>query len=197
MPTGQQQPPPPVLDLSRRDERALSMRVTGVPLERIASTFGWTPEQAHDAIERALVRVTVDRNPDGVRHQRNLTSRRLDGLLEAIWPQATDTTGHPVIQQNAIKTALNVIDRQSNLFGTNAPKETIVTHNVGPDQVAATIERLFEARSGVVEADILGIAAAPHEHETAVSQAGADVLGDITDPSKIIDAEIVVEDEPF
>jgi len=185
----------PILDLSRRDERALSMKVSGVSLERIATTFGWTPEQAHDAIERALVRVTVDRNPEGVRYQRGLTERRLDGLLESIWPSATDPTGHPIIQQGAIKIALNVIDRQANLHGTNAPKETIVTHNVGPDQVAATIERLFAARSGVIEADILGITATPHEHETAVSQTGADVLGDITDPSKIIDAEILAEDD--
>lgn len=155
------QPPDPVLDLSRRDERALSMRVAGIPLERVAATFGWTPEQAHEAVERALIRVTVDRNPDGVRHQRNLTQRRLDGLLESIWPSATDPTGHPIIQQGAIKTALSVIDRQTNLFGTNAPKESIVTHNVGPDQVAATIERLFAARSGVIEADVLGIEAPP------------------------------------
>ena len=153
-------PEPPILDLSRRDERALGMRVSGIPIERVAATFGWTPEQAQEAVERALVRVTVDRNPEGVAHQRGLTQRRLDGLLEAVWPSATDPTGHPIIQQGAIKTALNVIDRQSNLFGTNAPKESIVTHNVGPDQVAATIERLFAARSGVIEADVLGIESA-------------------------------------
>jgi hypothetical protein len=172
--TVQPQPHEPVLDLSRRDERALSMRVAGIPIERVAATFGWTPEQAQEAVERALVRVTVDRNPEGVKHQRNLTQRRLDGLLEAIYPSATDPTGHPIIQQNAIRTALSVIDRQTNLFGTNAPKETVVTHNVGPDQVAATIERLFAARSGVVEADVLG----------AIEGSGPE----------IIDAE-VVEDE--
>jgi hypothetical protein len=151
----------PVLDLTRRDERALGMRTAGIPIERVAATFGWTPEQAHEAIERALVRVTVDRNPEGVKHQRNLTQRRLDGLLEAVWPSATDPTGHPIIQQNAVNTALKVIDRQTALFGTNAPKETVVTHNVGPDQVAATIERLFAARSGVIEADVLGAIEAP------------------------------------
>lgn len=165
----------PVLDLSRRDERALSMRVAGIPIERVAATFGWTPEQAHEAVERALIRVTIDRDQEGVRHQRNLTQRRLDGLLEAIWPSATDPNGHPLIQQGAIKTALNVIDRQSHLFGTDAPRESIVTHNVGPDQVAATIERLFAARSGVVEADVLGIEAPPE--------------------AEIVDAE-VVEDGP-
>jgi hypothetical protein len=175
----------PVLDLSRRDERALSMKVSGIPIERIAATFGWTPEQAHDAIERALVRVTVDRNPEGVRYQRGLAERRLDGLLEAIWPSATDPTGHPIIQQGAIKVALGIHDRQASLFGTNAPKETIVTHNVGPDQVAATIERLFAFRSGVVEADVLGvIEAGPVPNST--NQDDAD-----DDPLRIIDAEIV------
>lgn len=164
----------PFLDLTRRDERALSMRVAGIPIERIAATFGWATEQAQEAVERALVRVTVDRNPEGVAHQRNLTQRRLDGLLEAVWPSATDPTGHPVIQQGAINTALKVIDRQVDLFGQNAPKESVVTHNVGPDQVAATIERLFGARSGVVEADVLGV----------------DAIEAGPDPA-IIDAEII------
>jgi hypothetical protein len=175
--------PEPVLDLSRRDERALSMRVSGIPIERVAATFGWTPEQAHEAVERALVRVTVDRNPEGVRHQRNLTQRRLDGLLEAVWPTATDPTGHPLIQQGAVNTSLKVIDRQVALFGQNAPKESIVTHNVGPDQVAATIERLFAARSGVVEADVLGIS-------------GPEIIdGEVVEPD-VFDATEIVEATP-
>ena len=172
----------PALDLSRRDERALAMRVSGIPLDRVANTFGWTSEQAHEAVERALVRVTVDRNPDGIAHHRRLTQARLDELLSSMWPSATDPTGHPIIQQGAAKTVLNIIDRQSALMGSNAPKETIVTHNVGPDQVAATIERLFGARSGVVEADVVGAAV------IAAITSGAE------EAQEILEAEIVDDD---
>ena len=143
------------LNMERRDERALAMRVAGKSIGAIARTFGWTEDVAQEAIERALVRVTVERDQEGVAHMRALTEQRLDALLESVWGVATDTKGHPVIQQNAVKTALNIIDRQTRQYGTDAPREVTVTHSVGPDEVAGVIERLFQARSGVVEAPVL------------------------------------------
>lgn len=143
------------LDLTRRDERALAMRIAGRPMSEIANRFGWTPAAAHEAVERALTRVATTRNPEGIAYQRALTEQRLDALLAGIWDTATDPTGHPVIQQGAVKTALGIVDRQVALQGTNAPRETIVHHSVGAEQVSAVLNRLFAAQSGVVEAEVI------------------------------------------
>ena len=144
------------MDLTRRDERALAMRIAGRPMSEIANRFGWTPAAAHEAVERALTRVVTTRNPEGVAYQRALTEQRLDALLAGVWDTATDPTGHPVIQQGAVKTALGIIDRQAALQGTNAPRETVIHHSVGAEQVSAVLNRLFAAQSGgVVEAEVL------------------------------------------
>lgn len=157
------------LDLTRRDERALAMQIAGAPLEKIAEKFAWTVEEAHAAIERALIRTTVDRNPEGVAYVRNLTQQRLEHLLSNVWASANDPSD-PVVQNMSVKTTLGIMDRQVALFGSNAPKETTVTHQISPEQVAATIERLFAARSGVVEAQVIpaidAVPVVPGEVET-------------------------------
>jgi hypothetical protein len=171
-----------ILDvINKRDEKALAMKIAGKPITAIAQKFAWTVEETHEAIERALIRTTVDRNPEGVSQQRMLTVQRLESLLEGMWPAAKDDSD-PIMQQGAVKTVLGIVDRQTALYGTNAPKETTVTHQISPDQVAATIERLFAARSGVVEAEVVrpGLGTAPT------------VVGDeITEEPEILEGEIV------
>lgn len=176
------------LDMSRRDERALAMRISGVPESDIARKFGWTPEETHAAIERALVRATVERDVAGVAHMRKLTQQRLDALLAGFWETATDSSGHPVIQQGAAKVALGIMDRQTALYGTNAPKETIVTHNVTAEQIAGVLDRLFAARAGVVEATVLpAIGAAESD--------GADAGGEDDEDDGILDAVLTDTDQ--
>lgn len=142
------------LDPPSREQRALAMAIAGAPVEKIAEKFAWTVEEAHAAVERALLRTTVDRNPEGVAYARNMTQQRLEHLLSNLWGAANDPSD-PVIQNMSAKTVLGIVDRQVALYGANAPKETTVTHQISPEQVAATIERLFEARSGVIEAQVV------------------------------------------
>lgn len=144
-----------VLDMGRRDERALAMRMSGQSLDAVAQRFGWTLEQAHEAVERALTRVTTQRDAAGVEHTRQLVEQRLDALLAGQWNEATDPSTHPIVKQGAAKVALSIIDRQTALMGANAPKHTVVMHTVTPDIVASTLERLFAARSGVEEVRVI------------------------------------------
>lgn len=141
-------------EFPRRDELALSARVSGLNLDEIADKFGYaTIDEVRLAIERALVRVTVDRNPEGVSHMRNLTAARLDTLLTGIWDRALNP--RDMDQLNAQKAVLGIIDRQAALYGTNAPKETKVTHSVDAATITETLDRIFHTYAGVVEADVV------------------------------------------
>jgi hypothetical protein len=175
------------LDMSRRDERALAMRIGGADMAAVAARFGWTAEAAHEAIERALIRVTVERNPSGVDHMRSLASARLDALLAGMWPDATNTDGtvHPVVKQGAVKTALSIMDRQSDLYGMKAPTQAVVTHAVDARAMVDVLDRVFAMRSGVQEASV--VPAIAGEVVTEVMDVGdvGDVVGDVVDANDL------------
>ncbi len=105
---------------------AVTLRRSGLTYREIAVQTGyWTDESgARHAVSRLLAR----QETEGVAELRAIECERLDALQRAVWDAAI---GGDV---DAVKAALQVIDRRAKLLGLNAPTRV----QVAPDEVNGT-----------------------------------------------------------
>lgn len=140
--------------LTRTPERvraAIAMRLSGAPLDRIAEVCGFdNPQHAQRWIEKTLAGLV---ETGDLEVTRQLYIARLDALLQACWPQATDAD-HPE-QVSYVKTVLAIEERRARLTGADAP----IRHEVytpTAEQIEAHLRAYAEAHPSVImEAEIV------------------------------------------
>lgn len=97
---------------ANRQAQALRLRAAGSSYDHIAQELGYANRSgAYKAVKKAL-RDTVARPAEELRQ---LELARLDGLLGAVWPIATNPE-HPECLK-AVDRVLRIIDEQSRLTG--------------------------------------------------------------------------------
>lgn len=118
------------MDRKGRQEAALGLRIAGATYTEIASTLEYaSASHARAAVESALASTVGD---DDRERMRFIASRRLERLLRALWPKATDENSEEQIP--ASRTALALIDRHIKLNGLDAPSEHII-YNPGSREI--------------------------------------------------------------
>ncbi len=124
------------LQAIQRQKDALNLRIAGSSYEEIARALGYRDKSgAYQAIMSALKR-TLQEPADQVR---TLHLERLNRLLLACWPEATN-------QKNlkAIDRALKVLDQMAEIQGLKAEREG---EDIG-DAMAAILARFLGSDSG-------------------------------------------------
>ncbi|MEU6979583.1 hypothetical protein [Streptomyces sp. NPDC046371] len=171
-------------DIAARRAALIRLRQRGVPFNdaRILDLGYATPGAASKDLIRALKAHRDDAAAEAsvYRQQEN---ERLDALLDAVWPQATEERpvygkdgefiGHAV-DMRAVDTVLKLMDRRAKLNGLDAPVKTEVS---GPG-------------GGAVRLDHVGLA----ELNKLISTAG-DPDADDTDDEDDDDLRFIDEDD--
>jgi hypothetical protein len=99
--------------------------------------------------------VLLKENPDLISHLRDLTSRRLERLLRAVWTKALDTNNPE--QMVAHQRALAVIDRHAKLYGLDAATKVDVEISPTQREMSDFISAVIELRNDLPkEGDIFG-----------------------------------------
>lgn len=126
---------------AERQEAALQLRRAGLDYQGIAERLGYAGKQgAHSAVQRAL------RNhiAEGVDHLRALEAARLDALLAAVWPAATEG------DVAAVRAALAISERRARLFGLDAPAraqlsvERVDVRSMSDDELQRLVDGSWE-----------------------------------------------------
>lgn len=103
-----------------RSRRAVELRKAGASFEVIAQTLGYaSPSGAHAAVKRAMDRALQE----PVAELRQLQYERYNHMLMLKWPQVQQG------DDQAFRTALDIMDRQNRLMGADAPQR-IEQHTV-------------------------------------------------------------------
>jgi len=143
-----------------RRTKLLELRRQGVRYddERVAALGYKSPDTARKDLHRAL-EAHRDAEAAEVSIYRQQENERLDALLEAAWPRATQPT--PVfdkernvvgeeLDMRAVDTVLRLMDRRAKLNGLDMPVKTEVTGaNGGPLQMSQATSAELEALIGL------------------------------------------------
>jgi hypothetical protein len=106
----------------RRQEAAVALRISGATYTQIADRLEYgSASDARRAVEAALARSVGE---DDVKQLRFLTARRLERLMRAVWPKATDPDDPE--QLAAVRTGIAIVDRHARLYGVDAPQQMVV-----------------------------------------------------------------------
>jgi hypothetical protein len=150
-------------EVAVRRTQLLKLRREGVRYDddRVAALGYSSPDSARKDLKRAL---EAHRNAEAaeVATYRQQENERLDALLEAAWPQATQPTpirdkeGNIVgeeLDMRAVDTVLRLMDRRAKLNGLDMPvKAEITGANGGPLQMSqagtAELEAIMNAGPG-------------------------------------------------
>ncbi len=142
------------MDPPTRAAAAVRLAVQGASYPDIAQVLDYrTPMEAKAAVWDAIADLNVDY--DDVDRMRTLQAQRLDRLLYAVMPKATDTE-HPE-QVTYGRFALAILDRQAKLQGLDAAA-AVVVYTPTQKEIAAHAERvtqLMRTAAGAIEADII------------------------------------------
>lgn len=111
------------LSAVERQRKALELRKQGKTYAVIAVELGYrNTSGAHTAVKSALHKTLSE----PAEELRLLEAERLDMLLAAVWPSATN--GEP----KAVENALRIMERRAKLLGLDAPTTTDITSGGGP-----------------------------------------------------------------
>lgn len=103
-----------------RESTALEMRAGGATYRSIAQELNVSPPAAFKAVTRAISKM-VAANNELARNVVELELIRLDRLLFAIWPAATERGS-----LEAVDRVLKIMERRSKFLGLDAPVKTVV-----------------------------------------------------------------------
>lgn len=164
-------------EVTVRRTKLLALRREGVRYddERIAALGYSSPDSARKDLKRALdAHRTAEAAEVAVYRQQE--NERLDALLEAAWPQATqpspirDKEGNVVgeeLDMRAVDTVLRLMDRRAKLNGLDMPAKAEVTGaNGGPLQMSQATTAELEA--------LIGLTPAPSDAEGSGQDASVD-----------------------
>ncbi|MET0106871.1 MAG: hypothetical protein ABW072_17285 [Sedimenticola sp.] len=105
---------PKAIEIVRRREYAVDMRVRGCSFRQIGEALGITTQAAGKLVRRQLDR-HISQTQDKVERMRELDAARLDTLLLAVWEKAESG------DLKAGSMALKILERRAKLFGLDAP----------------------------------------------------------------------------
>ncbi len=126
-----------------RAQKAVDLRLAGLTYAAIAESLDYADESGpRKAVNNLLTKV----EHESVAEMRKVEGLRLDRLQRAVWVNAV---GGDV---DAIKTALQITDRRTRLFGLNAPMALRVTEEITDEEFAEKMADLI----GALEPDALG-----------------------------------------
>lgn len=109
-------------DRPSRQEMAVALRIWGATYSEIAQKCEYTSAtNARLAVERALAATVGDEDREQRRH---IEARRLERLLRAVMPKATDENDPEQISY--VRASLAIIDRHARLYGLDAPQEVVL-----------------------------------------------------------------------
>lgn len=139
------------LGMDEKESLTTSMKLSGYEWDEIAKVLGFpSPRHAKIAYEKALQR-NLANDDTSVSKMRDLTGRRLERLLRAVWNKAIDPD-HPD-QFAAHDRARAVIADHARLFGLNAPTEMIHSTPSGTE-LANFVSQVVSNANGLEEDDI-------------------------------------------
>jgi hypothetical protein len=129
---------PRTIAIARREAAALDLRTRGATYDAIAREVGYThASAARKAVMRALAEVTREPAEELIA----LEQMRLDTLLAALWPTATDTGNAK--QARAVEMVLGIMERRAKLLGLDAPQRRVVEQYT--DEVGKRLIKEIEA----------------------------------------------------
>lgn len=151
------------VDRAGRQEAAINLRIHGASFTEIAQVLDYaSANHARLSVERGLAKSV---SADSREQQRFLVSRRLERLLRAVMPRATDEADPD--QLGYARTALAIIDRHARLHGVDAPQEMVV---YSPSK--GEIDALVDKWAKQVTSD------APEEYDVIEGQLADDVIAE-------------------
>lgn len=135
------------------DESMVSaLKLAAYEWDEIARILGFpSPRHAQLAYEKALQR-NLANDEQSVSKMRDLTGRRLERLLRAVWSKALDPD-HPE-QMAAHDRARATIGDHARLFGLNAPTELIHSNPTGTELANFVSAAVAATNAGLEEDDI-------------------------------------------
>jgi hypothetical protein len=141
------------LKLNEEDDLVSGLKLSGYDWGEIARILGFpSPKHALTAYEKALQR-NLHESDTSVAKMRDLTGRRMERLLRAVWAKAIDPD-HPD-QMAAHDRARAVLIDHARLFGLNAPTEMVVS-TPSASELHNFVSRVVSAENaGLEEDDIL------------------------------------------
>ncbi len=111
---------------AERRARALQLRKEGASFNDIGAELGMSRSAAHKTVQRGLAELT--RLAEGEADElRAMELARLDALLNAVWPAATDG------DLPAVDRALKIGERRARLLGLDAPVKHASTNPDGDE----------------------------------------------------------------
>lgn len=140
----------------RKALSVLQLRESGYAFDEIAEILNLPDAQAAEReFTKGMVAMLKD-NPDVLTHLRDLTGRRLERLLRAVWTKALDPNNPE--QMVAHQRALAVIDRHARLYGLDAATKVDVEFSPTQREMAEFISAVAKMRQDIPqEGNIFGI----------------------------------------
>ncbi|HEY6414822.1 MAG TPA: hypothetical protein VIX41_01250 [Acidimicrobiales bacterium] len=139
----------------RTGAAALALRLAGAGYDEVADALGIaSAAEAREQAETALAaRAWGDHL--GREKMRAENGARIERLLRAVWPKATNAE-HPE-QLPAVRVARELIDRLARLYGLDAPAEVII-HSPTTAEIEAWVAKVVTVESAALaalEADVV------------------------------------------
>lgn len=142
-------------DKVRKALSVLQLRESGYQFDEIAEILGFPDSSSAEREFTKGMVALLKENPDVLNHLRDLTGRRLERLLRAVWAKALDP--HNPEQMVAHQRALAVIDRHAKLYGLDAATKVDVEISPTQKQMSEFISEVIKLRNDLPEeGDIFG-----------------------------------------
>jgi hypothetical protein len=142
------------MDPPSRAAAATTLAVQGASYPDIARILDYrNPVEAKAAVWDAIAQIGADH--EDVERMRALMSHRLDRLLYACMPSATDTSNPDQVTFGRF--ALAILDRQAKLYGLDAAQQVVI-YTPTQKEIAAHAEQItsiMRTAAGAIEADII------------------------------------------
>lgn len=151
---------------NRKANAALQLRVAGADWDDIAQVLGFpTGRQALVAVEKALEKELRDTSKEALRQ---MASKRLDRLLQAVWPKAINEDSPE--QLPAVGKAREIIADFRKVHGLDAPTE-ISLHSPAQSEIEQWVSSLVATQvPQLEEADIFELDESDWEETEAEAQ---------------------------
>jgi hypothetical protein len=157
-----------------RRQRALELRITGMPFREIGRQLGVSGCQAHHDIARSLAELAA-REQDQARIARQLDLERINKALAGVMPKAEK--GDP----QAVNALVRLLELRARLLGLDAPLRAhhggdpdappIAVEQLSPDDRERRLLELITAARGRAGVDVPALAYHPPDGAGAVTDA--------------------------
>jgi hypothetical protein len=132
-------------DRPSRQDMAVALRIWGANYTEIAKQCGYTSaKMARLAVERGLAASVGE---DDREQRRHLEARRLERLLRAVMPRATNEDDPE--QVSYVRASLAIIDRHARLYGLDAPQEVVLYNPTERE-----LESWLESKTALMQQDL-------------------------------------------